>query len=186
MLPGSLVARRSRFAAPVHVAPAAAWIAWRLAGVLHGGPSGGVESAFAALSPASPRLSLGSPLALAPRGRGWEFRVGVDGEREPLAGRARAGAAGGGGFCRDSYRLRVPRRVRPREPREKPHIIPRASAGLLDTANTAMKRTYQPSRVRRRRNHGFRARMRTRSGRGVIRRRRSKGRRNLVVKPSGK
>ncbi len=42
-----------------------------------------------------------------------------------------------------------------------------------------MKRTYQPSKIRRARNHGFRARMRTRGGRKVITARRSKGRARL-------
>ncbi|HKU71571.1 MAG TPA: 50S ribosomal protein L34 [Burkholderiales bacterium] len=44
-----------------------------------------------------------------------------------------------------------------------------------------MKRTYQPSKVRRARTHGFRSRMRTRGGRAVIRARRSKGRARLSV-----
>ncbi|HHY09562.1 MAG TPA: 50S ribosomal protein L34 [Firmicutes bacterium] len=42
-----------------------------------------------------------------------------------------------------------------------------------------MKRTYQPKRQRRKRRHGFRARMRTSAGRRVISRRRRKGRRNI-------
>ncbi|PKO84627.1 MAG: 50S ribosomal protein L34 [Betaproteobacteria bacterium HGW-Betaproteobacteria-11] len=44
-----------------------------------------------------------------------------------------------------------------------------------------MKRTYQPSVVRRKRTHGFLVRMRTRGGRSVIRARRAKGRHNLAV-----
>lgn len=44
-----------------------------------------------------------------------------------------------------------------------------------------MKRTYQPSKTRRARTHGFRARMKTRGGRAIIRARRAKGRARLSV-----
>jgi large subunit ribosomal protein L34 len=76
--------------------------------------------------------------------------------------------------------LLVPANRRAPAARDAADTIRQRSIARFIPGDSNVKQTFKPSRLKRARTHGFRARSATRNGRAVIKARRAKGRAQLT------